>query len=39
VPKTTAHRRDAEAAEVFIKKFFLCGLCVFAVDHIKDRIP
>ena len=26
------HRRDAEAAEDFKKKFFLCELCAFAVN-------
>jgi hypothetical protein len=28
------HRRDAEPAEVFIKKFSLCALCVSAVNCI-----
>jgi hypothetical protein len=35
VTKVIAHRRDAEGAE---RGFFyksLCGLCVFAVNHIK----
>jgi len=27
------HRRDAESAEVFIKKFSLCALCVSAVSY------
>jgi hypothetical protein len=33
--KAIAHRRDAEPAEVFVKKFFLCALCVSAVNNIK----
>jgi hypothetical protein len=32
-PFYLVHRRDAEAAEVFIKKFFLCVLCVSAVSY------
>jgi hypothetical protein len=31
-PIYTVHRRDAEAAEIFIKKFSLCALCVSAVS-------
>jgi hypothetical protein len=27
------HRRDAELAEIFIKKFSLCALSVSAVSH------
>jgi hypothetical protein len=27
------HRRDAELAEIFIKKFSLCALCVSAVSY------
>jgi hypothetical protein len=32
-----AHRRGAECAKVFIKRFSLCVLCVSAVNPIKMR--
>jgi hypothetical protein len=34
VTKAIAHRRDAEPAEVFIKKFSLCG-----EQYINENIP
>ena len=37
VTKAIAHRRDAESAKVFIKKFSLCALCVSAVNPIKMK--
>jgi hypothetical protein len=32
-PFYLVHRKDAEPAEVFIKKFSLCPLCVSAVSY------